>query len=178
MASRDLKDLTAATQVKAKKVLTLTKEKGLDLMIYCTLRSLEEQARLFRQSRSKDEIVAKMKQMQAAGFGFLADIIDAVGPCNTAAWATNAGPGESWHNYGEAFDAVPVVNGKLAWDQAAYKKQWLVYGECARAAGLEWAGDWKKAKEYPHAQNRFGENPLKTYSPDQVEELLKNAGLL
>lgn len=60
MASRALDDLTPEARDKAKKVQEVCAQAGVDLLIYCTLRPLEEQARLFRQSRSWAEITQKI----------------------------------------------------------------------------------------------------------------------
>lgn len=62
---------------------------------------------------------------------------------------TNAKAGQSWHNYRLAFDVVPIVNGKAMWnDMRTFKR----LGEIGKSLGLEWAGDWKTFKEYPHFQ--------------------------
>jgi len=66
---------------------------------------------------------------------------------------TKAKAGQSWHNWRCALDVVPVVNGKAIWDDQALWKQ---VGEIGKACGLEWAGDWKTFKEYPHFQYTGG----------------------
>jgi len=66
---------------------------------------------------------------------------------------TRAKAGQSWHNYRCALDVVPLVNGKAVWDDQAIWKQ---VGEIGKACGLEWAGDWKTFKEYPHFQYTNG----------------------
>ena len=91
---------------------------------------------------------------------------------------TNAGPGESWHNYAEAWDAVPMINGKPVWKYMDAKEYWDAYGETVRQMGMYWAGDWTSFREYPHAQFRQGGNPLKTMNPDQIEKILKNHKLI
>jgi len=66
---------------------------------------------------------------------------------------TRAKAGQSWHNHRCALDVVPLVNGKAVWDDQAIWKQ---VGEIGKACGLEWAGDWKTFKEYPHFQYTSG----------------------
>lgn len=62
---------------------------------------------------------------------------------------TNAKAGQSFHNYRLAFDVVPIVNGKAMWnDMRTFRR----LGEIGKNIGLEWAGDWKAFKEYPHFQ--------------------------
>lgn len=178
MASRKLEDLLEEMRGKAKTIRLACKEAGgFDLLIYCTLRSLEEQARLFRQSRSRQEIDVKMQKLRSRGFTFLAEIIENVGPCY-GDHVTNAAPGESWHNYAQAFDAVPLMSGKPAWNYLKAKLHWDAYGEAVRQAGLNWAGDWQSFREYPHAQLKLGGNPLKSMTPDQVHAALEENGLL
>jgi peptidoglycan L-alanyl-D-glutamate endopeptidase CwlK len=91
---------------------------------------------------------------------------------------TNAGPGESWHNFGHAFDAVPVLDGKPAWNYLTAKRHWDAYGEAVRRAGLFWAGDWVTFREYPHAQLAEAANPLKVFSPETIRRLLVAQNLL
>jgi peptidoglycan L-alanyl-D-glutamate endopeptidase CwlK len=66
---------------------------------------------------------------------------------------TRAKAGQSWHNWRCALDVVPLVNGKAIWDDQAVWKQ---IGEIGKSCGLEWAGDWKTFKEYPHFQYTGG----------------------
>jgi len=66
---------------------------------------------------------------------------------------TRAQAGQSWHNYRCALDVVPLVNGKAVWDDQTIWKQ---VGEIGKACGLEWAGDWKDFKEFPHFQYTSG----------------------
>jgi len=54
---------------------------------------------------------------------------------------TNAKPGQSFHNHRCAIDVVPIRNGKPVWD--AKDPIWQEVGKLGKAAGLEWAGDWK-----------------------------------
>lgn len=67
---------------------------------------------------------------------------------------TNAKGGQSYHNYRCAVDVVPMLNGKPCWD--AKNPIWQRVGAYGKAAGLEWAGEWKRFKEYPHFQYTGG----------------------
>jgi peptidoglycan L-alanyl-D-glutamate endopeptidase CwlK len=69
---------------------------------------------------------------------------------------TNAKGGESFHNYRCAVDVVPIVAGKPRWD--VKDDVWQKIGALGKAQGLEWAGDWKRFKEYPHFQYTSGLN--------------------
>lgn len=67
---------------------------------------------------------------------------------------TNAKPGQSFHNHRCAVDVVPIKNGKPVWDTK--DPVWQEVGKLGKAAGLEWAGDWKRFKEFPHFQYTGG----------------------
>lgn len=66
---------------------------------------------------------------------------------------TNAKAGQSWHNHRCALDVVPLVNGKAIWNDNVV---WMQIGEIGVACGLEWAGNWKTFKEFPHFQYTGG----------------------
>lgn len=180
MASRDINDLVPEMQGSARRVVELCGEKNVDLLVYCTLRTLEEQAVLFRKTRTRWAIEQKIEKLRARGFSFLAEILEGVGPQDgpIGRYVTNAGPGESWHNYARAFDAVPVVNGKAGWDVDVYAGEWEAYGDASESVGLRWAGRWIKFKEYPHSQLAEGSNPLKVYDPDTIRAMLREQGLI
>ena len=177
MASRNLGDLIPEVRQKVNLVLNDCETQGVDVLIYCTLRPLEEQARLYRQSRSWEEIRAKMLKLEERGFGFLADIIGLVGPCS-GPHVTDAAPGESWHGFKEAFDGVPMIGGTPAWKYEDAPEAWDVYGQACRDADLNWAGDWNSFKELFHAQLREGSNPLKIYNAVEVKIILERNGLI
>ena len=128
-----------------------------DVLIYCTFRPLDEQARLFRQGRSLLQIQQKAEELERVWRRpDLAALLMSVGPQHETRIVTWAGPGQSLHNYGLALDAVPLLGGKPCWDPEASAEAallWQQYGELGMAAGFEWAGTWPKAKrEFPHMQ--------------------------
>lgn len=131
MASRSLDDLEPSARKKVDAWIQACKKRGVDLLVYCTYRSVEEQADLYAQGRT-----------------------------NPGAIVTNAKPGTSWHNLPpmmtRAVDAVPIVHGKPDWSYSNYEPHWKVFEEEAKAAGLEWAGDWKSFREFVHVQDTDG----------------------
>lgn len=86
MPSRRLEDLRAPFRLRAEAWVDACAKTGLDVLVYCTLRDLEEQADVYAQGRTKP------------------------GPV-----VTYAKPGQSAHNFGLALDFVPLVNGKPDW---------------------------------------------------------------
>jgi hypothetical protein len=68
----------------------------------------------------------------------------------------------SYHLVGQAFDFVPIINGKACYD--LYKcspwKESIVY---AKSIGFDWGGDWKAFQDMPHLEYEF-----KGYGTDKV----------
>lgn len=174
MVKRDLKFLDPMFVRVARTVKELYEERSRgDLLIYCTLRSFEEQARLFRRSRTLTSIKRKAQRLENAGYEELAQILIDVGPQKgqLGKHITNAGPGESWHQYGEAVDAVPMVGGKPLWDPNG--REWQIYGEAIEDAGGYWAGRWPRFREYPHFQRRKSGNPLAILSKREILDAIE-----
>lgn len=126
--SRDLKDLQPLVKALARQFIEgCEKQLGIDILIYCTYRSNSEQDELYKLGRSKPGSIV-----------------------------TRARGGQSWHNYGLAFDWVPLVNGKAMWSNRSLYAQ---AGDVAESLGLEWAGRWTgKLKETAHCQFTGGHN--------------------
>jgi peptidoglycan LD-endopeptidase CwlK len=126
MASRHLDDLAEPVKQAAQGLLRSAKSQGFEVLIYCTLRSLAEQAALYASGRT------------------------VAGPILTC-----ARPGESLHNpdaNGDswAFDCVPMVGGKPQWGNL---DALAVVGSIGEAHGLTWAGRWRgKLRESVHFQ--------------------------
>lgn len=87
VSSRALTDLHAIFRPKAEEFLVATTKAGLDVLVYCTRRTMEEQAELYACGRTKPGKIV-----------------------------TKAQPGQSAHNYGLAFDGAPLIHGRMAWD--------------------------------------------------------------
>ena len=119
--SRKLEDLNPIVSSMCDNFIVTCKSHGIDVLITSTLRDNESQNALYAQGRTAPGKIV-----------------------------TNAKGGQSYHNYGVAFDFVPLVNGKAMWDDLdLYKK----CGEIAESVGLEWAGRWQgKLRETAHCQ--------------------------
>jgi peptidoglycan LD-endopeptidase CwlK len=134
MASRSLDDLSKPVALAAVRFIELAKVRGLDILIYCTLRSDSEQHALFGCGRSLSGVVIDRSKV-----------------------ITNCDAGQSLHNPDKegkawAFDAVPLLMGKPQWNDAAAV---ALMGACGEAVGLEWAGRWNGAlRESVHFQIR------------------------
>src|SRR5688500_11665145 len=103
----DLEPLVPEFRAKVDQLITRCQREGVEMRPYFAIRTPFEQAKLWRQSRTREEIMNRMATLRAAGAEFLAHCIESVGPQN-GLHVTNAPPGLSWHQWGEAVDCVWV----------------------------------------------------------------------
>lgn len=66
---------------------------------------------------------------------------------------TNAPAGESYHNYGLAFDFAMLTNGE---DDNVVGPHWMKVVEIMKAHGMTWGGDFPNLKDNPHFENKYG----------------------
>lgn len=152
--SRALDLLAEGARESAQLMIQLANEQNFDFIIYCTFRSADEQARLFRQGRSLDKIIERAEQLeQRWKRPDLSDILLGVGPQYETNIVTKAGPGQSPHNYGLAIDAVPTRDGRPVWSTHSPrdKELWEKFGRLAEDAGFSWGGRWR-FKDYVHCE--------------------------
>ncbi|UOF91667.1 peptidoglycan-binding protein [Fodinisporobacter ferrooxydans] len=124
-SSNALRSLNPHVASMATRFLELTRANQLDVHIYAAFRSWDEEDRLFAQGRWT--------------------------PGNIV---TNARGGDSYHNWGLAFDAAPYENGMISNDVEKFKRM----GQLGLQVGLEWGGNFKSIVDYPHFQFTFGLN--------------------
>lgn len=133
--SRRIEDCHPDLQMRLLACVQSWANEGLDVLITCTWRSFEEQAQIYAQGRTAPGLIV-----------------------------TRAKPGRSAHNYmirraGEeipaslAFDVVPLFHGKLLWSTDGEALElWHRVATIGKSKGLEWAGEWKTFREFPHFQ--------------------------
>ena len=108
---------------KAREFIVKAEQQGITLRITSGLRTWAEQDELYAQGRTKPGSVV-----------------------------TNAKGGSSNHNYGLAFDVVPIENGKVNWNS----KNWNKIGQIGKSVGFNWGGDWTGLVDKPHFEMLFG----------------------
>ena len=81
-------------------VLEDCRTQGVEMRPFFGLRDPAEQARLWRRSRTTEEITEALMMLRREGADWIADILSGVGPQH-GRWATNALPGQSYHQYGD-----------------------------------------------------------------------------
>lgn len=121
-----LSQLHPIVGVRGHSMLELCAHNGLAILVTQGLRTWEEQDRLYAQGRT------------APG-----DVV------------TKAKGGDSFHNYGLAFDIVVLdAIGKMDWDSS--HPGWTEAAQLGKSVGLEWGGDWTGFKDRPHFQYTGG----------------------
>lgn len=126
----------------AKLVIARCAADGYTMRPFFTLRSVWKQARLWRQSRPTAEIQRAIQKLRQEGAPFLSEVLKSVGP-QVGRWATNALPGQSWHQWGLAVDCfLATPQGRAIWSSGhpGYK----VYAEHAVELGLTAGYNWKR----------------------------------
>ena len=76
------------------------------------------------------------------------DKLYAQGRTSSGKIVTNARGGQSYHNYGLAFDCYLTEGGKVTFKKAVNSE----IAKIGKDLGLEWGGDWKSLKDMPHFQ--------------------------
>jgi len=139
------------------------------------LRDPWKQARYWRQSRSIEQIDAKIAELRNKSANFIAQILVDVGPQHGDP-VTNALPGASWHQWGLAMDCVWIVNGAAEW--STQKKVnglngYRVYAQEAANLGLDAGGFWSSLKDWPHVQQPQEASPLSNMSWAEIDAAMR-----
>lgn len=121
--SNSLSSLDPNVANMARKFLDLTKANGMDVRITAAFRSWDDSDRLYAQGRTTPGSII-----------------------------SNTRGGESYHNWGLAFDAAPFENGVISNDPEQFKKM----GRLGEQVGLEWGGSFIDILDYPHFQYTYG----------------------
>lgn len=134
--SRKIEDLLPPVRIKCIAFMSLCEHAGIQVVITSTFRDFESQNALYAQGRTKPGRIV-----------------------------TNAKAGDSYHNHRVAFDVVPLRHGKPVWgtsgdgidnnpadDERDDLELWQRVGAIGESIGLEWAGRWKRFREFPHFQ--------------------------
>jgi peptidoglycan L-alanyl-D-glutamate endopeptidase CwlK len=153
--SRSLIDLHPEVRWRAEKVLEAASEISIPILIYFTLRSFAEQQALYDQGRKTPGIRCRHDGKTWE-----------IGTCYRhplglpVTWAQ---AGESYHNYGVAFDFCidppgPGVSWEIAIDLNRDRiSDYTQVGELGESLGLQWGGRWPEPKkDRPHFQLSFG----------------------
>lgn len=160
---------------KVRQVIDNCYESGVIMVPYIGLRDPWEQAKIWRKTRNTDEITNMIKDLRGKGASFIASVIDSVGAQHgeIGKHLTNAIPGFSWHQWGEAIDSYWEVNGNAEWNSLdGYK----VYAKYANQLDLKPGGYWRM-QDWPHIQHKPYDSPSDIFSLRFINnEMLKRFG--
>ncbi len=119
------------------KFLSECQKQGIQVKIYNTLRTKEEQYAIYLQGRAPLEVVNEARKRAK------------LPPINQSENKIVTYLKNSPHCYGLAIDFVPIINGKVVWNN---DEIWEKCGKIAEMLGLEWGGRWKNFLDKPHIQ--------------------------
>lgn len=130
LSDQRLSGLHPVVASRARAMLDLCSLAGLAILVTQGVRTWEEQDVLFARGRT-------------------------VPPIGASNIVTKARGGQSYHNFGLAFDIIVLDSmGKTDWNTS--HPGWKRAAEAGRSVGLEWGGDWKGFKDIPHFQYSGG----------------------
>lgn len=157
--TRDLNALQYTFRTNVRELIIKVRERGHDVVPFQTLRDPFEQAKTWRRTRGKEEIMVVVDGLREKGCEWLADCIIRVGPQypthGSRGHLTRALPGQSWHQWGEAMDGyMKTPDGSAIWD--AGHEGYRVYAEEAKKLNLSAGLFWPKFKDAVHVQARLG----------------------
>jgi peptidoglycan L-alanyl-D-glutamate endopeptidase CwlK len=126
LSEHRLVKLHAGLAARGRAMLDACAQSGLAIMISEGLRTWEEQDAFYAKGRT-------------------------VPPIGKRYWVTKAKGGQSYHNFGLAFDIVVLdAVHKDGWDDD--HPGWAAAARIGKQLGLEWGGDWAGFKDMPHYQ--------------------------
>jgi len=169
----DLNLLVPEFREKVEQLLLNCKKLDLDFRPSEGLRSPFVQARYWRRSNVAEKVNAEIASLKSAGANYLAFCLESVGPQPTGAWLTNAIPGYSWHQWGEAVDCLWYVDDSIVPRADAVihgQKGYEVYATEARKLGLDSGYFWKTVKDPDHVQLRAAGSPASLYSLLEIDK--------
>ena len=160
--SREISLLIPEFRTKLLDLVSACKAKGVIMTPYFTQRTPQEQGSLWRQGRTIPDAEARAVALEKAGAPFLAGCIRDNLPKETNR-VTDAMPGMSWHQWGEACDCCWVdYNNKVNWSAQQIIRGvngYQIYAEEAVKAGLTAGANFQNLKDFPHVQLRSIEPP-------------------
>lgn len=173
-----LNTLDAELKTKALEVLNKCQAQGINMRPTFGLRSVYEQGKLWRQSRTSQEVRDEIASLRKQDCDFLANAIEKPGP-STGPHVTNAIPGLSWHQWGLALDCMWLYDGifvPMADDARVVNGRsvqgYHIYSDIVSSCGLTSGGKWQSIKDYPHMQLYPDDSPLSKYSLKEINDIL------
>jgi peptidoglycan LD-endopeptidase CwlK len=137
-------------------------QRGVTMSPFFTLRTPQDQGALWRQGKTPADAELKALALDNVKARFLAQCIRNNPPKETNN-VTDAIPGYSWHQWGEAVDCCWVdVNRKVNWSYVRVVdgvNGYQIYAQEAEKLGLTAGGRWDTKADWPHVQLRPERDP-------------------
>lgn len=171
MPSRDIEDLVSDLRPLARTLVQNCRAHGIEMRPFETVRTPLEQGKIWRQSRTREQVRTKISELRQAGADYLAFCIESVGP-QSGRHVTDAPPGLSWHQWGEAFDSFWVVDGRAEWSPTRKingLNGYRVYAAEAERLRLNAGGLWTTFKDWPHVQLRSENSPRRVFTIQEID---------
>jgi hypothetical protein len=153
------------------------KEQDVIMVPYEKLRSPQLQAEYWVQGRTFNDVQAKIHELKKTGAFFLSKCLENA-VFKKGRIITNALPGCSWHQWGEAVDCYWLKDDKANWDLEAKDENnqngYQVYAYEAKKLGMEAGLYWKNLIDGVHVQMQPFSSPLNIYSITEVDEVMKD----
>lgn len=153
---------------KLETAFAYSEKAGFKIDVFSGLRSLKEQAQLWKQSRTEAQILKLHGIYLERGMKFCAEVLMST-PYVRGRWATNKAPGYSWHQYGEAVDFVLIYRQNALWNKnnPAYRE----VADLIKNEGLTTGYYWEKQDVY-HIQLRSA--PVQNeYSYEAIDGMMR-----
>jgi D-alanyl-D-alanine carboxypeptidase-like protein/LysM domain-containing protein len=130
LSDQRLNGLHPIVASRARAMLDLCSLSGLAILVTQGVRTWEEQDALYAKGRT-------------------------LPPIGASHFVTKSKGGQSYHNFGLAFDIVVLDSmGKTEWNIS--HPGWKRAAEAGQSVGLEWGGAWRGFKDIPHFQYTGG----------------------
>jgi hypothetical protein len=171
-----LADLDDGFASKVEELLEACRKRGQPMRVFYSVRHPLTQAKLYRQSRPWSRIERAIEALQAAGAPFAAECLIEAGP-QSGRWATNAVPGNSWHQFGEAVDAGAWIDGEISWDTqpgaAGGPGDAFYRGWSSRANDLGLTALGPSLGDWVHVQAQVAGAPERLFSWPEIDSRLR-----
>ena len=134
---KGLRKLRPEFRIFVEKFIETCRDSGINVSVYYTYRTKEEQYALYLQGRAPLEEVNETRAQVG------------LPPIKDSENRIVSNLLNSAHNHGLAADFVPIVDGQAVWNDY---NLWNKCGQIALDLGLDWGGSWKDFPDHPHLQ--------------------------
>lgn len=171
--SRDITLLKPEFQPKVKELISNLNKKGIYPFISSTLRGPGAQAVEYCKGRTIVSIKTEITKYRAQGLKMIPGYLEKANVSRAvSSKVTNALPGQSWHQHGEAVDFFfKTPEGK--YEDNPKNPNWKILADEAKALGLFPGFYFEKFKDIPHVQFQSLPSPVMTL-PALDQWLAKN----